>query len=99
MLTGVDGIEDRVNALDAGADDYRVNPSRSRSCWTGCGPCKRRHCNSCQLAASRNVGWKQGRCEGRVRNDGQQILRQISADPVDRGRRSGDTAGIQPTDP
>jgi two-component system response regulator MprA len=26
MLTGVDGIEDRVKALDAGADDYLVKP-------------------------------------------------------------------------
>ena len=26
MLTGVDGIEDRVTALDAGADDYLVKP-------------------------------------------------------------------------
>jgi two-component system response regulator MprA len=26
MLTGVDGIEDRVRALDAGADDYLVKP-------------------------------------------------------------------------
>ena len=26
MLTGIDGIEDRVKALDAGADDYMVKP-------------------------------------------------------------------------
>jgi two-component system, OmpR family, response regulator len=32
MLTARDGITDRVNGLDAGADDYLVKPLPSASC-------------------------------------------------------------------
>lgn len=39
MLTTRDGIADRVEALDVGADDYLVKPSPSTSCLHGCGPC------------------------------------------------------------
>jgi len=30
--------QDKVAALDAGADDYLVNPSAWPSCWPGCAP-------------------------------------------------------------
>jgi DNA-binding response OmpR family regulator len=33
MLTARDSIQDRVQGLDSGADDYRLSPLPSPSCW------------------------------------------------------------------
>ena len=38
ILTARDATEDRVDGLDAGADDYRSNPSRWSSCRHACAP-------------------------------------------------------------
>ncbi len=38
ILTARDALEDRVDGLDAGADDYRSNPSRWSSCRRACAP-------------------------------------------------------------
>ena len=37
LLTAKDSIEDRVQGLDAGANDYLVKPLPWRSCWRGSG--------------------------------------------------------------
>ena len=39
MLTAKGQIEDRVNGLDAGADDYLVKPFSTENCWRACGRC------------------------------------------------------------
>lgn len=36
ILTARDALEDRVDGLDAGADDYLVDPSRWLSCKRAC---------------------------------------------------------------
>ena len=37
MLTALSGINDRVDGLDAGADDYLASPLTRGSFWPGCG--------------------------------------------------------------
>ena len=39
LLTARSDTADRVEGLDAGADDYLASPSRWRSCWLGSGRC------------------------------------------------------------
>ena len=38
LLTACDAIDDRVDGLDAGGDDYLANRSRWTSCWPGYAP-------------------------------------------------------------
>ena len=38
MLTARDGIDDRVDGLRSGADDYLIKPFASMSCWLGSMP-------------------------------------------------------------
>ena len=38
IVTARDRISDRIAGLDAGADDYLINPSTSMSCPRGCAP-------------------------------------------------------------
>ena len=33
MLTAMGEVEDRINGLDAGADDYLAKPSTAENCW------------------------------------------------------------------
>jgi DNA-binding response OmpR family regulator len=39
VLTGRNGIEDRMHALDSGADDCLLKRFRSPNCRRGCGRC------------------------------------------------------------
>ena len=39
MLTARDTVENKIEGLDAGADDYLVKPFRSASCSRACAPC------------------------------------------------------------
>ena len=38
ILTARDGVQDRIDGLDAGADDYLSSPLPSPNCWRGYGP-------------------------------------------------------------
>ncbi len=38
VITARDAIEDRLDGLDGGADDYLVKPLPAPSCWRGCAP-------------------------------------------------------------
>ena len=65
MLTVRDNESDKVDALDAGADDYVTKPFKSQSCWPAFGPC----CGACP---ARSAGWRSATVE--VDFDARQVI-------------------------
>ena len=39
IVTARDGVDDRIDGLDLGADDYLVKPFEFANCWRGCARC------------------------------------------------------------
>jgi len=39
IVTARDGVDDRIDGLDLGADDYLVSTSKFANCWHGCALC------------------------------------------------------------